>query len=130
MRYSEITEPRFAKPLFDVEWEEANRYPFLAKLGQQGWEELASTGKEITVDSDNIKRIGNTGADGSETFADLEPEKVERFKQAMKSGTVEMPIVMKMPNGKLELIAGNTRLIGLINTTGKATVWYIDATSE
>jgi hypothetical protein len=117
----------FVKPQFDVEWEEADRYDFLYKLGQQGWEELAKTGKAVTVTKNSVKKIGNTGADGSETLDDLEPDKVARLKTAMKSGTVEMPIVMKQPNGELELIAGNTRLIGLINTVGKATVWYIDA---
>jgi len=117
----------FVKPQFDVEWEEANRYDFLDKLGQQGWEELAKTGKAVTVTKNSVKKIGNTGADSSETLDDLEPDKVARLKKAMKSGTVEMPIVMKQPNGELELIAGNTRLIGLINTVGKATVWYIDA---
>jgi hypothetical protein len=115
------------KPQFDVEWDEAERYPFLDKLGKDGWIELAQTGKVANVNSNIVKKIGNTGADGSETLADLEPEKVERLKKAMKSGTIEMPIVMKMPNGKLELIAGNTRLIGLISTEGKAKVWYIDA---
>lgn len=118
---------KYTKPQFDVEWEETERYPFLYKLGQQGWEELAKTGKAITVTKNSVKKIGNTGADGSETLDDLEPDKVARLKKAMKSGTVEMPIVMKQPNGKLELIGGNTRLIGLINTVGKATVWYIDA---
>ena len=117
----------FAEPQFDIEWEEANRYPFLDKLGKDGWIELAQTGKVANVNSNIVKKIGNTGADGSETLADLEPEKVQRLKKAMKSGTIEMPIVMKMPNGKLELIAGNTRLIGLISTKGKAKVWYIDA---
>jgi len=123
---SSVTE-NFAEPQFDIEWEEANRYPFLDKLGKDGWIELAQTGKVANVNSNIVKKIGNTGADGSETLADLEPEKVERLKKAMKSGTIEMPIVMKMPNGKLELIAGNTRLIGLISTEGKAKVWYIDA---
>ena len=122
-----VATENFAKPQFDIEWEEANRYPFLDKLGKDGWIELAQTGKVANVNSNIVKKIGNTGADGSETLADLEPEKVERLKKAMKSGTIEMPIVMKMPNGKLELIAGNTRLIGLISTEGKAKVWYIDA---
>ena len=127
--YSDTVEENvsFVKPQFDVEWGEATRYPFLYKLGQQGWEELAKTGKAITVTKNSVKKIGNTGADGSETLDDLEPDKVARLKKAMKSGTVEMPIVMKQPNGELELIGGNTRLIGLINTVGKATVWYIDA---
>ena len=120
----------FVEPKFDVEWEEANRYPFLNKLGKDGWIELAQSGKVANVNSDTVKKIGNTGADGSEDFDDLEADKVERFRQAMKSGNVEMPIVMKMPNGKLELIAGNTRLIGLIDAKGKAKVWYIDASNN
>ncbi len=123
----QLKEVKYTEPNLDVEWEEVNRYPYLADLGQAGWIELAKQGKAIKVDSDSVKKIGNTGADGSETLADLEPEKVQRLKKAMKSGTIEMPIVMKMPNGKLELIAGNTRLIGLISTEGKAKVWYIDA---
>ena len=117
-------------PQFDVEWEEANRYPYLEKLGPEGWEELAKTGRAVRVTKDSVKNIGNTGADGSESLDDLEPEKVARLKQAMDSGTVEMPIVVKQPDGSLELIAGNTRLIGLISTQGEAQVWLVDASKK
>lgn len=116
-----------SQPNFDFEWGEAERYPFLAKLGKEGWIELANTGKTVIVNKDNVNQIGNTGADGGETFDDLDPDKVGRFKSAIAKGTVEMPIIIKMPNGQLELVAGNTRLIGLINKEGKAKVWYIDA---
>ena len=119
----------YADPQFDVEWEEANRYPYLEKLGSEGWEELAKTGRAVRVTTDSVKKIGNTGADGSESLDDLEPEKVARLKQAMDSGTVEMPIVVKQPDGSLELIAGNTRLIGLISTQGEAQVWLVDAST-
>lgn len=119
----------YANPQFDVEWEEANRYPYLEKLGPEGWEELAKTGRVVRVTTDSVKKIGNTGADGSESLDDLEPEKVARLKQAMDSGTVEMPIVVKQPDGSLELIAGNTRLIGLISTQGEAQVWFVDAST-
>ena len=114
-------------PQFDVEWEEANRYPYLEKLGPEGWKELAKTGRAVRVTTDSVKKIGNTGADGSESLDDLEPEKVARLKKAIGSGTVEMPIVVKQPDGSLELIAGNTRLIGLISTQGEAQVWFVDA---
>jgi hypothetical protein len=119
----------YADPQFDVEWEEANRYPYLEKLGPEGWEELAKTGRAVRVTKDSVKKIGNTGADGSESLDNLEPEKVARLKQAMDSGTVEMPIVVKQPDGSLELIAGNTRLIGLISTQGEAQVWLVDAST-
>jgi hypothetical protein len=124
-----VNEVTYTEPKLDVEWEEANRYPYLADLGQAGWIELAKQGKAITVDSDSVKKIGNTGADGSETLDDLDPDKVGRLNKSMKSGTVEMPIVVKQPDGSLELVAGNTRLIGLINKLGKAVVWYVDATN-
>ena len=124
-----VKEVKYTEPKLDVEWEEANRYDYLAKLGQAGWVELAKQGKAITVDSDSVKKIGNTGADGSETLDDLEPEKVDRLKKSMSSGTVEMPIVVKQPDGSLELVAGNTRLIGLIGKQGKAVVWYVDASN-
>jgi len=41
-----------------VEWEEANRYPFLAKLGQQGWQELAKTGKATVwyIDASKLQK--------------------------------------------------------------------------
>ena len=123
------TNKAFVKPQFDVEWEEAARYPYLQKLGSEGWEELAKTGRAVRVTTDSVKKIGNTGADGSESLDDLEPEKVARLKQAMDSGTVEMPIVVKQPDGSLELIAGNTRLIGLISTQGEAQVWLVDAST-
>ena len=117
----------YVKPQFDVEWEEANRYNYFDKLGQAGWEELASKGKVVKVNTNSVKKIGNTGADGSESLDDLETDKVARLKKAMASGTVEMPIVVKQPNGSLDLVAGNTRLIGLISTQGEAKVWLVDA---
>jgi len=119
----------YVNPQFNVEWEEANRYPYLEKLGHDGWIELAKTGKIVRVTKDSVKKIGNTGADGSESLDDLEPDKVARLKKAMSSGKVEMPIVVKQPDGTLELVAGNTRLIGLISTQGTAKVWLIDAST-
>ena len=126
-RIKEDVNVNYVKPQFDVEWEEANRYSYFDKLGQAGWEQLASKGKVITVDKNAVKKIGNTGADGSESLDDLEPDKVARLQKAMDSGTVEMPIVVKQPDGSLDLVAGNTRLIGLISTQGIAKVWLVDA---
>lgn len=120
-------EVNYSQPQFDVEWEEANRYPYLEKLGKDGWEKLAKTGRVVRVNKDNIKQIGNTGADGSESLDDLEPDKVARLKQAIDAGTIEMPIVVKQPDGSYDLVAGNTRLIGLISTHSEAKVWLVDA---
>jgi len=128
--HNRVTESiSMVKPQFDVEWEEANRYPYIEKLGQQGWEDFAQNGVEVTINQSNIHKIGNTGADGSEKLSDLEPDKVARLKKAFRSGTVEMPIVVKQPDGSYDLVAGNTRLIGLITHEGEAKVWLVDASS-
>ena len=128
--HNRVTESiSMVKPQFDVEWEEANRYPYIEKLGQQGWEDFAQNGVEVTINQSNIHKIGNTGADGSEKLSDLEPDKIARLKKAFRSGTVEMPIVVKQPDGSYDLVAGNTRLIGLITHEGEAKVWLVDASS-
>ena len=137
MRFNEFKEKQlpklgqppltFTSPQFDVEWEEANRYPYLAKLGEQGWIDLANTGREVHVTRRDISRIGNTDAADYNAWEELEKEKRDRFNTAIESGSIEMPIVMKRPDGKLELIAGNTRLTGILEKYSKATVWFIDA---
>jgi len=137
MRFNEFKEKQlpklgqppltFTSPQLDVEWEEANRYPYLAKLGEQGWIDLANTGREVHVTRRDISRIGNTDAADYNAWEELEKEKRDRFNTAIESGSIEMPIVMKRPDGKLELIAGNTRLTGILEKYSKATVWFIDA---
>ena len=117
----------YNKPQFDVEWEEANRYPYLEKLGQAGWIDLAESGKELKVTKANVGQIDNTDAADYSAWEELEQEKRDRFVTAVKEGKVEMPIVMETPDGKLELIAGNTRLTGMLQEFGEATVWFINA---
>ena len=129
MQFKEFKEKQltFTSPQLDVEWEEANRYPYLAKLGKQGWIDLANTGRAVYVTNKTVTQISNTDAADYNAWEELEKEKRDRFNTATASGSIEMPIVMKRPDGKIELIAGNTRLTGILEKYSKATIWFIDA---
>lgn len=112
---------KFVEPNFDVEWEEAERYPEFAKLGKDAWIELARKGKAITINS--AQGINNTDAGEPDSFKLLHPEKQKRALAQLEKGTVEMPIVAVYSDGHKELIGGNTRLTAMMARDGQATVW-------
>jgi len=97
----------FYKPDFENEWEEAERYPKLFS-DKQTWLDAVKNGMEKEVNCG--MKISNT--DMCEPDVDLDSEKVKRVAGMVKSGKVELPIVMKY-NNQYELIAGNTRLVVL-----------------
>ena len=108
-------------PNFNFEWEEAIRYPEFKKLGKQGWINIASKGKGVSIIS--AKDISNTDANKPGSFKLLDKDKQKRTLLQIKSGTVEMPIIAVYPDGHKELLGGNTRLTALMHKNGKATVW-------
>ena len=118
----------FIEPQFDVEWEEAERYPEFEKIGKEEWIELASKGKavEITDASD----IENTDAADPDSFKSLDPNKQKRALAQLEKGDVEMPIVAVYSDGYKELIGGNTRLTAMMAKDGKATVWQFEVPDE
>lgn len=118
---------RYKTPNFEAEWEEAERYPFFAKRGINKWIELAKSGKPVRVTKKTVANIHNTDAADPDSFDSLDADKKVRFQKSYENGEIEMPILMIAPNGKLELIAGNTRLTGLMKLGEPATVWLIDA---
>ena len=93
----------FSKPNFEYEWEEAQRYPELFP-DKQTWLDAVQNGTIADVNCG--MKMGNT--DFCEPDVDLDSEKVKRVAGMVKSGKVELPIVMKYKN-KYELIGGNTR---------------------
>ena len=122
------TNKAFVKPQFDVEWEEAARYPEFQKIGKDAWIELAKKGKSVTIK--NAKGINNTDAADPDSFKSLEPEKQKRALAQLEKGTVEMPIVAVYSDGYKELIGGNTRLTAMMARDGKATVWAFKVPDE
>jgi dephospho-CoA kinase len=118
----------YTKPQFDVEWEEAERYPEFVKIGKAAWIELANKGKAVTIKS--AKGINNTDAADADSFKSLDKDKQARALAQLKSGNVEMPIVAVYPDGWKELIGGNTRLTAMLAQDGKATVWVFEVPDE
>jgi hypothetical protein len=119
---------KYANPQFDVEWEEAERYPEFVKIGKAAWIELANKGKAVTIKS--AKGINNTDAADADSFKSLDKDKQARALAQLKSGDVEMPIVAVYPDGWKELIGGNTRLTAMLAQDGKATVWVFKVPDE
>ena len=120
---------QYKAPKLDYEWKEAQRYPALAKLGLEGWKKLQ--GKRVNVRQlGGLQKIGNHTAPDQNTanknLPNLEQGKVKRTQAMVKSGVVELPIVVKLPNGKMDLLGGNTRFTSLVAMGIDPDVWYID----
>lgn len=114
---------KFKKPNFDFEWDEALRYPEFEDMGKKAWINLAKDG--YMVKYSEIKDIlGNTNLD----FDTLEEPKKERFKKSIKIGKMELPIVVKFSDEDYDLVAGNTRLSGLVGKGIDAPLWVVDLT--
>jgi|TARA_R100000084_G_scaffold22315_3_gene7830 tRNA nucleotidyltransferase/poly(A) polymerase len=122
----------FTEPKFEVEWDEAKRYPEFVKIGKEAWIELAKKGKPIDVDDELANKIENTeaGEENRHEFDNLEEPKKERFRKAVKAGTVELPIIARYSDGYLELVAGNTRLTGMMREFGSGKAWIFDVPDE
>jgi len=119
----------YESPNFKHEWDEAQRYPELSVLGYDTWLEIAESGREVDITPTLLKQIGNTTAPSAEVarteFNNLEPDKQQRFSDALQSGVIEMPIVVKIDD-KYDLLGGNTRFTGLVAKNIMPTVWLID----
>ena len=115
-------------PNFELEWGEATRYPEFVQLGKSGWISLVSKGKKMRITS--AHDINNTDAITPNAFQTLDINKVSRVLQQFVIGSVEMPIVAFYDDGFKELIGGNTRLTGMLETFGYADIWVFHVSEE
>jgi hypothetical protein len=117
----ENTKTTFTNPNFETEWDEAKRYPEFKEMGKEAWIKLANQGKSVSYNS--IKDVlGNVDLE----FDQLEEPKKQRFQKALKDGKVEMPIAVKFSNDDYDLVAGNTRLAGMVANDIPANIWIVD----
>lgn len=123
-----IEDINYTNPNFDTEWQEAKRYinhPQIEKKikwTKEEWLNKVKNGKIIKFSEiKNLENITN-----HEEFNDLFPEKVERFITAFAKKNIELPIAVKYPNGRYELIAGNTRVAGLRLKGYDPKIWVFD----
>lgn len=119
----EISTPQitYTKPNFEYEWEEAIRYPEFEEMGKDGWLEVAKNGY-LTKYSKIKDVLGNVDLN----FDGLEEPKKERFNKAFETGKIELPIVVKFNDQDYDLVAGNTRLSGLVNKGIDPTLWVVE----
>lgn len=116
-----LKEVKYTKPNFEFEWEEAVRYPEFKEMGKEGWIKIARKGKPVKFSSIKSK-LGNVDLD----FDSLEEPKKQRFTKAFQSNKVEIPIAVKFSNSDYDLVAGNTRLSGLVKNGVDPYVWIVD----
>jgi hypothetical protein len=120
-QHNEGVEIKYINPDFEIEWEEANRYPEFKKMKKYNWIKIAKQGKSVLYNS--IKDVlGNVDLN----FKGLEEPKKERFQAAFKKGVIEMPIAVKFNEKDYDLVAGNTRLSGLVNNGINPKIWIVD----
>ena len=115
----------YKQPNFEFEWDEATRYPEFEQMGKEKWIDLAKKG--YTTKYSQIKDIlGNVDLD----FNTLEADKKKRFQQAFEEGTIEAPIAVKFDENNYDLVAGNTRLAGLVDKGIDPLIWIVDLSSN
>jgi hypothetical protein len=94
-------------------------------MGKEAWINLAKDGY-MTKYSEIKDVLGNVDLD----FDTLEEPKKERFKKSIKLGKMELPMVVKFSDEDYDLIAGNTRLSGLVGKGVDAPLWVVDLTKS
>ena len=117
----EAVEIKYTNPNFDAEWQEAVRYPEFNNMGKESWIRTARVGQPVSYSS--IKDVlGNVDLN----FEDLEEPKKQRFQAAFQKGIIEMPIAVKFSDDDYDLVAGNTRLSGLVKNGIDPKIWIVD----
>jgi len=112
---------RYIHPNFDSEWDEAQRYPEFVEMGRLEWIKRGKAGSVVSFSSIKDK-LGNVDLN----FKELEPKKIKFVKQYIKDGLVEYPIVVKFSDDDYDLVAGNTRLSGLVAHGYDPKLWVVD----
>ena len=116
-----LVEVKYTKPNFEYEWEEAIRYPEFKDMGKDGWIKIANKGKVVKYSK--IKSVlGNVDLN----FDGLEKPKKQRFQSAFENGVIETPIAVKFSDDDYDLVAGNTRLSGLVKNGEDPSLWVVE----
>ena len=110
----------YTNPDFNYEWGEAQRYDQFVKIGRIGWINQARKGyavrfSEISADIQNVNLH----------FESLNEFKKIRFLKSFERSEIEMPIALKISTDRYDLMAGNTRLAGLIREGIDPMIWIV-----
>ncbi len=118
MRLLEI-KLEYKMPNFNYEWDEAQRYPKLKKLGKIKWLLLSKEGQKVLLSS--LGDVSNLDP----YLSGLEKEKVKRAESSFIEGKIELPIVVRI-DGLNDLLGGNTRVALLQSKQIDPYVWFIN----
>ena len=116
---------KYTNPNFNTEWEEAERYTEFVEMGKEEWIKIANQGAPVSYSSIKDK-LGNVDLN----FDGLESPKKKRFIDAFNKGTIEMPIAVKFFDNDYDLVAGNTRLSGLVKQGVNPKIWIVDISKQ
>ena len=121
----DIKKINYTKPNFKDEWEEAIRYSEFKEMGLKSWIEIANKGY-ITSYSKIKDKLGNVDL----KFDSLEEPKKQRFQDALNKGNIEMSIAVKFSDDDYDLVAGNTRISGLVKNKIDPKIWVVDLSNN
>lgn len=111
---------KYSPPDVEREWNEAARYPEFESAGIEAWEDAVKNG--TTSELSQLGDVKNLDLD----YDSLDKGKKNNFQNAFKDGIIETPIVGRWGEGSYEVIAGNTRLSGLVKNGVDPTVMVVD----
>ena len=120
-----IEKINYTNPNFRDEWEEAIRYPEFKEMGIKNWIKIANKGY-ITNYSKIKDKLGNVDL----KFNSLEEPKKQRFQDALNKGNIEMSIAVKFSDNDYDLVAGNTRISGLVKNQIDPKIWIVDLSND
>ncbi len=121
----DIKKINYTNPNFKDEWEEAIRYSEFKEMGIKSWIEIANKG--YVTNYSNIKdKLGNVDL----KFDSLEEPKKQRFQDALNKGNIEMSIAVKFSDDDYDLVAGNTRISGLVKNQIDPKIWIVDLSNN
>ncbi len=121
----DIKKINYTNPNFKDEWEEAIRYSEFKEMGIKSWIEIANKGY-ITNYSKIKDKLGNVDL----KFDSLEEPKKQRFQNALNKGNIEMSIAVKFSDDDYDLVAGNTRISGLVKNKIDPKIWVVDLSNN
>ena len=120
-----IKKINYTNPNFKNEWEEAIRYSEFKEMGIKNWIKIANKG--YATNYSKIKdKLGNVDL----KFDSLEEPKKQRFQDALNKGNIEMSIAVKFSDDDYDLVAGNTRISGLVKNQIDPKIWIVDLSND
>lgn len=114
----------YKTPKFKEDFKELAQFPELVMLSMSQWALTAAKGRSVMYSKLFGVDIKQEQIKMQQFFDKLPQDKKDNFAQMVKSGLVEMPIILTI-GGQNKILGGKTRLAGLIKDGIDPYVWNI-----